>query len=111
MTEAPGQEGYSHEAYFYADEDDYLGRALPFVEAGIESGEPVLLALPERKRELLRGALDDRADQVDFMPMEQASRNPSRLISVWRDFLQGDLAIWREAGAQVRLRMGADGVG
>ena len=33
-------------------------RALPFVEAGIEAGEAVLLALPEPKRELTRRALE-----------------------------------------------------
>lgn len=94
-------EAYSHEAYFYADSDEYLARAVPFVEAGIESGEAVLLALPEQKRNLLRQALDDRADQVHFMSMEEAGRNPARLISAWHDFL----------GEDGRLEAGIRGLG
>lgn len=81
---------YSHEAYFYADTDEYLARAVPFVEAGIEAGEAVLLALPGPKRDLLRQALDDRAERVHFMTMEDAGRNPTRLIAYWRDFLRED---------------------
>jgi len=101
VTEAPSQVGYSHEAYFYADAEEYLARAVPFVEAGIESGEAVLLALPEQKRDLLRRVLDDRVDRVHFMSMEEAGRNPSRLISYWRDFLHED----------GRLATGARGLG
>jgi anti-sigma regulatory factor (Ser/Thr protein kinase) len=102
VTEAPSPvETYSHEAYFYADGDEYLSRALPFVEAGIDGGEAVLLALPEGKRELMRQVLGDRGEQVHFMAMEEIGRNPARLISFWRDFL-------REDG---RLATGARGLG
>jgi anti-sigma regulatory factor (Ser/Thr protein kinase) len=91
VTETSSQVAtYSHEAYFYADSDEYLDRAAPFVEAGIEAGEAVLLALPAPKRDLLRQVLDDRADRVHFMSMEEAGRNPSRLIAYWRDFLRED---------------------
>lgn len=91
MTEAASQvDTYSHEAYFYADSDEYLARAVPFVDGGIEAGEAVLLALPQPKRDLLRQVLDDRAEQVHFMSMEEAGRNPSRLIAYWRDFMRED---------------------
>lgn len=91
MTEAASQvETYSHEAFFYAGSDEYLARAVPFVEGGIEAGEAILLALPQPKRDLLRQVLDERADQVHFMSMEEAGRNPARLIAYWRDFLRED---------------------
>jgi anti-sigma regulatory factor (Ser/Thr protein kinase) len=94
-------ETYSHEAYFYAGSDEYLDRAVPFVEAGIEAGEAILLALPQPKRELMRQALEGRAAQVHFMNMEEVGRNPARLIAFWRDFLRED----------ERLATGARGLG
>jgi anti-sigma regulatory factor (Ser/Thr protein kinase) len=89
VTRSPAQErGFCHEAFFYADEDEFLAAAVPFLEAGVAGGEAVIAALPERRRELLRGALGPLAAEVALFPMEEIGRNPGRLIAAWRCFLR-----------------------
>jgi anti-sigma regulatory factor (Ser/Thr protein kinase) len=80
--------GFSHEAFFYADDDEFLAGAIPFLEEGVAAGEMVLAVLPESRRRLLKGTLGGAAEEVEFQPMEEVGRNPGRLISVWRDILQ-----------------------
>lgn len=91
MTVAPRQgTGFRHEALFYADRDEFLAGTVPFVEAGIEAGETVLVALPGPKRLLLQEEVDPDSAPVRFLPMEELGRNPGRLISAWRDFLRSE---------------------
>jgi len=87
-THAAKARGFCHEAFFYADEDEFLAGAVPFLEEGIASGEVVIAALPEPRRELLRGSLGPLADEVALFPMEEIGHNPGRLISAWRCFLR-----------------------
>ncbi|HEY1853339.1 MAG TPA: sensor histidine kinase [Solirubrobacterales bacterium] len=75
-----------HEAFFYADPDEYLAGTVPFVREGIEAGEAVLVALPREKRELVRDALGADAELANFAAMEEMGRNPGRLLSAWTDF-------------------------
>lgn len=91
MTATPRQQlGFRHEALFYADRDEFLGGTVPFVEAGVEAGETVLVALPGPRRLLLQEEVDPASAQVRFLPMEELGRNPSRLITAWRDFLASE---------------------
>jgi len=90
VTSAPRQEvGFRHEAFFYADRDQFLAGTVPFVEAGIEAGETVLVGLPATKRGLLQREVDPDSPRLHFLSMEEAGRNPGRLISTWREFLHG----------------------
>lgn len=89
MTTPPRQgTGFRHEALFYADHDEFLAGAVPFLEAGVAAGETVLVALPGPRRLLLQEEVDPDSAQVRFLPMEQIGRNPNRLLSAWRDFLE-----------------------
>lgn len=76
-----------HEAFFYGDPDEYLAGTVPFVRAGLEAGEAVLVALPPERRELLRGELGADAELATFTEIEEQGRNPARLLSVWSDFV------------------------
>lgn len=82
------ESGFRHEAFLYATADEFLAGAVPFVEAGIRGGEPVLVAVPGGRVDLLRDALDptDR-DAVRFVDMEDMGRNPARIIPAWADFV------------------------
>jgi anti-sigma regulatory factor (Ser/Thr protein kinase) len=84
MTESPT---FHHEAFFYADADEFLAGTVPFVQAGLAADEAVLAALPAEKLELLRGALGADAAWVELVAMEEIGRNPARIISAWHDFL------------------------
>ncbi|MGI5484387.1 anti-sigma factor RsbA family regulatory protein [Streptomyces lavendofoliae] len=77
---APTAEPFTHPALFYADETDYLAGTLPFVEGGLAAGEPVAVAVPGQKLALLREVLGGDADRVKLLDMEQAGRNPGRII-------------------------------
>jgi len=83
--------GFRHEAFFYSDADDLLAGAIPFLRAGIEAGESILVAMPAPRLQLLRGELNGEAASVQFVPMEDLGRNPARIISAWRDFLGAHL--------------------
>jgi anti-sigma regulatory factor (Ser/Thr protein kinase) len=84
--------GFCHEAFFYADGDEFLGGTVPYVEEGVANGELVLVVVPEPRLRLLRGALGAAAGEVEFLPMEKVGRNPARLVSACGDLLRGDEA-------------------
>lgn len=83
----PRTAGFHHEAFFYADSDEFLSRAIPFLREGVEAGETVLAVLPEARRKLLQEELGAAAEEIEFRPMEELGRNPARLISAWQEIL------------------------
>ncbi|GGU41710.1 anti-sigma regulatory factor [Lentzea flava] len=89
---------FAHEALFYRDEDDFLAGTARFVADGVSNGEPVLVAVPEPSIALLRGQLGDQADQVHFINMTEAGRNPGRIIP-------GVLMAFSASAPQQRVRM------
>lgn len=84
-TRAPGT--FRHEAFLYAGTAGFLEGTVPFVEAGLAAGEPVLVVVAPEKIEHLRDALGPHADRVAFADMGQVGRNPARIIPAWGDFL------------------------
>jgi anti-sigma regulatory factor (Ser/Thr protein kinase) len=78
--------GFHHEAFFYAGDDEFLAGTVPYLEEGISAGETALVVLPEPRMRLLREALGEAADAVEFWQMGVIGRNPGRLISAWQDF-------------------------
>ncbi|CAA9295307.1 MAG: hypothetical protein AVDCRST_MAG54-4801, partial [uncultured Actinomycetospora sp.] len=46
-----------HPALFYADDETYLAGTVPFLREGLEAGEPVMMAAPPTKLDLVRAAL------------------------------------------------------
>ncbi|MEU8341407.1 sensor histidine kinase [Spirillospora sp. NPDC048832] len=71
---------FVHPALFYRDDAEYLGGTVPFVRAGRAAGEPVAVAVPGRRLELLRDALGPAAREVTWLDMAEAGRNPGRII-------------------------------
>ncbi len=93
--------GFRHEAFLYADEDEFVAGTAGFVREGLDAGEPVLVAVVADKIRLLREALGDRADSVAFADMDRIGRNPGRILHAWYEF----------AGAHVSPGHPARGVG
>ncbi|MEU7058661.1 sensor histidine kinase [Streptomyces sp. NPDC046197] len=73
-------EPFVHPALFYRDEQEYLAGTLPFVRAGLESGEPVAVAVPGENLRLIEAGLGPDAAAVRLLDMRQAGRNPGRII-------------------------------
>ncbi len=79
--------GFVHEAFFYRGEAEYLVGLGEFIREGLSRGERVMVALPAEKVEKLRRHLGPGLDQVSFVDMKRAGSNPSRILGVWRDFV------------------------
>jgi len=78
---------YVHEAFLYADEASYLAGTVPFVQAAVEAGEPVLVMVPGPKLDLIRDAVGSGTDRVLFADMTEVGSNPARIIPAWVGFL------------------------
>ena len=86
----PGVEGcgsLSHLAYFYDDERDYLSYLSAFAIAGLRNTEPVFVAVPGRKAELLRERLGAESHLLRYGAITETGRNPARLIPELRAFI------------------------
>jgi anti-sigma regulatory factor (Ser/Thr protein kinase) len=82
----PGR-SYRHEAFFYRSDDDYLAGTLAMVRGGLAAGEPVMVAVPGRRLELLRQALGPDAERVQLTDMTELGRNPANIIAGWAAFI------------------------
>ncbi|HEY3480357.1 MAG TPA: sensor histidine kinase [Streptomyces sp.] len=80
MTLPAADEPFLHPALFYRGEDEYLEGTTTFVHDGLRAGEPVAVAVPGDRLRLLRAALGPGANDVHFVDMSQAGRNPGRII-------------------------------
>ncbi len=78
---------FRHEVAFYEGSRGLANAVLPFVEEGVDRGQPTLVVMPPDRLELLRGELGERADAVTWMDMLEVGRNPARIIPAWREFL------------------------
>jgi anti-sigma regulatory factor (Ser/Thr protein kinase) len=76
----PSTESFVHPALFYQGEKEYLHGTVPFIRDGLKAGEPVAVAVPGPNLALLKKALGEDGDQVKFLDMTEAGRNPGRII-------------------------------
>ncbi|MFK4067091.1 anti-sigma factor RsbA family regulatory protein [Streptomyces sp. NPDC029674] len=80
MSATAQTDPFVHPALFYRGPEEYLAGTVPFVLDGLDAGEAVAVAVPEANLELIRTALGERAEKVRLLDMEQAGRNPGRII-------------------------------
>lgn len=78
---------FLHDAFVYDCDREFVRKAAPFAQAGLDGGEAVLVALPPARIASLRSALGAAADQVTFVDITSAGRNPARIIPLWRNLL------------------------
>ncbi|MDA0636810.1 anti-sigma factor RsbA family regulatory protein [Nonomuraea sp. MCN248] len=80
-------EPFTHPALFYRGDREYTAAVAGFVRDGLAAGEPVAVAVPAAKLELLRRELGPAADRVLMLDMTAEGRNPGRIIpAVLLDF-------------------------
>jgi len=75
-----------HAALFYRSQPEYTGRIAAFVRAGLDQGEPALLALPGDQIHMIAASLESAPGEVAFMDMTELGRNPARIIPEVRSF-------------------------
>ena len=82
----------THDALFYRDAGEYAAGVGGFVREGLDAGEPVLVAVPRERHELL----DDGSGRVRFEDMRVLGANPWRIIPAVRS--------WADAQGERRVR-------
>jgi anti-sigma regulatory factor (Ser/Thr protein kinase) len=87
-TASGAHDRFRHEAVLYRGLEGLRATVLPFVRDGLDLGEPVLVAMLEDRVAWLREALGPDADRVDFVDMREVGSNPSRVIPVWKRFVE-----------------------
>jgi anti-sigma regulatory factor (Ser/Thr protein kinase) len=68
---APDATGFSHSALIYGSDDAFMDVALPFVEQGVERGEPSLVAVQSSNVENLRSRLGGEPEGVTLLSVEE----------------------------------------
>lgn len=85
-------QAFGHEALLYDGDEQFLAGTVPFITAGVEAGEAVLVAVDSRKIALLRSELAAEARHVRFADMHEIGGNPACIIPVWKYFLDSRFA-------------------
>lgn len=99
------ESGFTHQAAIYSSDEEFVEMAVPFILAGLDSGEPVLVTTTPANLQLIARALGRRAHHVDFAETAYLGRRPIERISVFHRY-------WRRharAGA-TRVRVLAEPV-
>jgi anti-sigma regulatory factor (Ser/Thr protein kinase) len=73
----PGN-GFVHQALIYGSDREFMDAALPFVEAGLSSREPTLVAAQHRHLENLRAALGTTAEGLTLCPVDDWYESSAR---------------------------------
>ncbi len=89
ITDVTEGHGFSHQAFLYAGEDEFIVGATEFLRASIGAAEPVLAVVSSRKIDLLRNQLGVEQDAVSFADMNEVGVNPARIIPAWAEFANG----------------------
>jgi anti-sigma regulatory factor (Ser/Thr protein kinase) len=79
--------GYRHEAFLYRGDAEFVSGCLPFLRAGLDAGEPVMVAVVPSRIALLRDALGAAAAGIRFVDMAELGRNPARILPAWVAFV------------------------
>src|SRR5690348_10364841 len=86
VMDEPVEGVLSHAVLFYRSQDEYTDRIAAFVRAGLDQGEPVLIALPGDRAKAIDASLDSAPGEVAFADMAELGRNPARIIPEVRSF-------------------------
>jgi anti-sigma regulatory factor (Ser/Thr protein kinase) len=87
LTDVHKSDVFRHEALFYSGERDFVKQTLPFIRESIDSREPILVVVSQRKIELLKEELGNANRHVMFADMTEVGLNPARIIPVWQEFV------------------------
>jgi len=92
---------FEHQACIYDTGREFLAMALPFLEAGLSNGEPVLAVTTPANLELISSALGTRGGDVDYAESAFFGRRPPQRVAAFYRY-------WRRHadagdGAQVRI--------
>jgi anti-sigma regulatory factor (Ser/Thr protein kinase) len=79
--------GFQHQALIYNGAEEYLAGAVPYLRAGLETGQRILVAVGPAQTELLQDELKADSDLIRFVDMREVGRNPASIIPLWAAFI------------------------
>lgn len=82
--------GLVHSAFFYRDAVHYVDTVGAFVKDGLADGGPVLVVVPTENLTLLREALGDVGDRVEWSDMADVGRNPPNTFAMFAAALEAE---------------------
>jgi anti-sigma regulatory factor (Ser/Thr protein kinase) len=65
----------------------YLAGAVPYLEAGLEVEQQLLVAVGPEQAALLRDQLGADSELIRFVDMREVGRNPASIIPLWAEFI------------------------
>jgi transcriptional regulator with XRE-family HTH domain len=89
-----------HHALVYRSDEEFLSAVIPFLDAGIERSEPVLLVASRANLEQVRDALGRPAQPVEYADSSSWYTSPVEALRRYRGFLDERLA---EGATWVRI--------
>jgi transcriptional regulator with XRE-family HTH domain len=88
---------FEHRVLTYGSDEDFVTAVIPFLEEGIEQSEHVLAITTESKTGLLRGALGERAVQIEFADWADWYQSPKHALERYGDLVERAVsagAVW-----------------
>lgn len=78
--------GLAHDAFVYSSDDEFLAGAMPFLQVGVELGEPILAAPTHENIIWLRRELGEASDRVVWAENPHAHK-PVERLELFRRFI------------------------
>jgi anti-sigma regulatory factor (Ser/Thr protein kinase) len=97
-----------HNALVYESQDEYLARAVPFLEEGVEAGEGAIVAHTKPGLAMMREALGDHAAGVTFVDVSAAYTRPARTLAAYHEVYAEQLARTPTLRAVADVQFGPD---
>jgi anti-sigma regulatory factor (Ser/Thr protein kinase) len=95
---AAGHRGFFHETAFYGSDDEYLHVVRPFVQGGLDAGEPTFVACNEANEGLIRDAIGEAG--ITFLPGGDQYTRPGPTIRSYRELFEHHVS---EGAQQIRV--------
>lgn len=70
-----------HTVFVYESDEDYLGAAVEFLQAGLEAGEGALVVAPRDRQALIRRALEPVPQEVEFLDLRAIADRPAKMLA------------------------------
>jgi anti-sigma regulatory factor (Ser/Thr protein kinase) len=76
-----GGKSLTHQALLYGSDEEFLAGTVPFIQDGLDCGDPIRIATTDRSTGWLRAALGADARRVAFCDSSQWYRHPVRTLA------------------------------
>jgi transcriptional regulator with XRE-family HTH domain len=86
-TAASTQQLFEHRVLTYGSDDEFVAASIPFLAEGLEQSHCLLAVATQAKIGLLREALDDRSEHVEFADWADWYRSPKDALNRYGAFV------------------------